>query len=105
MQRNEKVWGPDAEEFHPERFLPEDHPLAQGVKVTRNDNPYAFNAFGAGSRSCIGQHFSMIEQRMFIATLLLRYEVSLPKGMEELHMRPSGLLSPVDLLINMKRRF
>ena len=52
-----------------------------------------------------GQQFSMIEQRMFLATLLLRYDLSLPKGMEELRMRPSGLMSPVNLFVNLKRRF
>ena len=46
IQRDEKLWGEDAEVFRPERWLEEGD---------ANRNPYALLAFLGGPRSCIGQ--------------------------------------------------
>jgi len=105
LQRDPKVWGEDGNDFIPERFLPPDHPLAASLEKqpTRNDHPYAFNAFGASHRSCIGQQFSMVEQRMLLSTLLLRYELSLPPGYK-MECCNTGIMGPKDLVVNLKRR-
>jgi len=78
MMRSQSAWGPDAEEFIPERFLPEDHPFAEGIKVTRNDNPYAFNAFGAGSRSCIGISLCLCDETTRLYSTLISQDNTSP---------------------------
>jgi cytochrome P450 len=112
IHRSSKVWGPDSEVFLPERFLPEQHPLARdmeglglgsGLTPTRNPHPYAFIPFGANQRICIGQQFSLIEQRVLLGALLLRYSFSLPAGVEELTINTRALLSPKDLFIEFSR--
>ena len=57
-----EIWGPvDPNVFHPERF-----------SVKRN--PLAFMAFGAGPRNCIGMKFAMVELKIALCKLLLKYE-------------------------------
>lgn len=45
LHRREDVWGPTANEFDPDRFLPEQ---------SAERDPYAFLPFGGGPRNCIG---------------------------------------------------
>lgn len=65
--RNETLF-PDPEEFLPERWLGEDGKEAQS----------SFIPFSTGSRGCIGRNISYIEQSMLMATLVRRYNFSLP---------------------------
>jgi cytochrome P450 len=62
MHHNKKYWGDDVEEFRPERF---DDSANGGKKI----DPYLWVPFSFGSRSCIGQQFSMIEQRVVLTML------------------------------------
>jgi len=54
------------EHFIPERFEP---------TASMNRNPFAFIPFSAGPRNCIGQRFAMMELKIFLATILRRYEI------------------------------
>jgi len=48
----------DAKQFKPERWL------------NNNSNNGAFLAFGGGSRVCVGNNFSILEQKVFLTLLL-----------------------------------
>lgn len=50
------VWGPDADEFNPSRWI--DRKLPDGVLEMPS---VAFPTFIAGPRACIGFRFSLIE--------------------------------------------
>lgn len=53
------VWGPDANEFKPERWLPGAvHSLPEGVMEIPS---IAFPTFLAGARACVGFRFTIIE--------------------------------------------
>ncbi len=56
----------DPAAFDPERFTPE-------REAARHR--YAWYPFGGGPRACIGQHFSMLESVLSLATLLRAFEV------------------------------
>ncbi|KAF4323957.1 hypothetical protein BBO99_00002360 [Phytophthora kernoviae] len=56
------VWGPDATEFKPERFLDENDKLIDLP-------PFKFIAFSAGPRKCVGQKLAMIEMKVVTACL------------------------------------
>lgn len=62
--RHPAYWD-DPERFDPERFTP-------AAKAGRPR--YAWFPFGGGPRGCIGQHFSMLESVIALATMLQAYE-------------------------------
>jgi len=64
IHRHPDFWD-DPEVFDPERFTPERE---------KARHRYAWMPFGAGPRSCIGQHFSMLESEIILATLVRAFE-------------------------------
>ncbi len=67
-----QYWGPDADEFRPERML-EASPGSRG-------GGYAFIPFIAGPRSCIGSRFAMLEMKTVLATLVHSFSLALKPG-------------------------
>ncbi|KAI3770248.1 hypothetical protein L6452_01375 [Arctium lappa] len=63
MGRMTHIWGDDALEFKPERWLDEDgvfHPAS----------PFKFTAFQAGPRTCMGRDFAYRQMKIFSSILL-----------------------------------
>ncbi|CAA7267041.1 unnamed protein product [Cyclocybe aegerita] len=67
MQRRKDLWGPDALEFDPDRFL--DNRLQK--YLTRN--PFIFLPFNAGPRICLGQQFAYNEASFFLIRFLQNF--------------------------------
>ncbi|KAI0432521.1 cytochrome P450 [Xylaria sp. FL1042] len=63
-----QVWGNDAEEFRPERWLECEDP-----GTLRR----FFFAFGGGTRTCIGRNISWLEIEKLVPTLVMRYDFEL----------------------------
>ncbi|KAJ8709643.1 hypothetical protein PYW08_009647 [Mythimna loreyi] len=61
------VWGADANEFNPDRWLSPD---------TLPDNPNAFATFSIGKRNCIGKQSAMMSMKTTLAYILRRYSVT-----------------------------
>ncbi|KAK0486231.1 cytochrome P450 [Armillaria novae-zelandiae] len=68
------IWGPDVEEFVPDRFIRESaHGLIKGdAKLTR--------PFGGGTSLCPGRFFALNEVISFVGTILLKYDIRLDAG-------------------------
>ncbi|KAJ7648628.1 cytochrome P450 monooxygenase pc-1 [Mycena polygramma] len=64
MHRRKDLWGPDAEEFSPERFLDE------RLKTYLLKNTFQYLPFNAGPRICLGQQFAYNEMSFMIIRLL-----------------------------------
>jgi len=64
MHRRKDLWGPDADEFDPDRFLDD------RLKKYLIQRPYIFLPFGAGPRICLGQQFAYNEVSFFLIRLL-----------------------------------
>ncbi|XP_050669485.1 cytochrome P450 4C1-like isoform X1 [Leptidea sinapis] len=61
------MWGPDADQWIPERWLdPQRLPA----------NPHAFAAFSYGKRNCIGQTYAVMSMKTTLVHLFRRYKVS-----------------------------
>lgn len=68
LQRNPEIWGADADEFKPERWLN----LPSSVNSAKL--PGHTLAFLAGARSCPGQRLAMQELRILLAHLVSSFE-------------------------------
>ncbi|KAK0202674.1 cytochrome P450 [Desarmillaria ectypa] len=64
MHRRTDLWGPDALEFDPDRFL--DSRLHKYL----TPNPFIFVPFNAGPRICLGQQFAYNESSYYLIRLL-----------------------------------
>ncbi|KAF7369356.1 hypothetical protein MVEN_00264200 [Mycena venus] len=67
MQRRTDLWGPDADEFDPDRFIDE---RVQKYLVA---NPFQFLPFNGGPRICLGQQFAYNEISFVIIRLLQNF--------------------------------
>ncbi|EIW81963.1 cytochrome P450 monooxygenase pc-3 [Coniophora puteana RWD-64-598 SS2] len=67
MHRRKDLWGPDADNFDPDRFLDERQ------KKYLTPNPFIFLPFNAGPRICLGQQFAYNEASFFLVRLLQRF--------------------------------
>ncbi|XP_052891159.1 cytochrome P450 4C1-like [Anopheles moucheti] len=78
MHRRKDVWGPDADMFDPDRFLPE-------RSVGRNIN--TFIPFSAGSRNCIGSRYAMLAMKVMLSNLLRRLRLRSNLNMNDFKFR------------------
>ncbi|TFK35037.1 cytochrome P450 monooxygenase pc-3 [Crucibulum laeve] len=67
MHRRTDLWGPDAHNFDPDRFLD------NRVKKYITPNPFIFLPFNAGPRICLGQQFAYHETSFFLIRLLQQF--------------------------------
>ncbi|OBZ79093.1 hypothetical protein A0H81_00288 [Grifola frondosa] len=81
--RLKDIWGPDAHEFRPTRFLD------GSVAVKNNFGVFAgLGNFASGGVSCLGWRFAIIEMQTFLVEIMRQFELSLPpadqpeKGMQ-----------------------
>lgn len=89
LNRATSAWGPDAENFRPERLLRPVETSAPGQETGLSGCPFsgrgfvdpgsspAFMTFGMGARGCLGRAFSIVEQTVVISTLVQRFELRL----------------------------
>ncbi|CAI9116703.1 OLC1v1017928C1 [Oldenlandia corymbosa var. corymbosa] len=61
VHHDTEIWGPDANEFNPQRFSEPRKHLA------------SYFPFGLGSRICIGQNFAIMEGKIILAMILQKF--------------------------------
>lgn len=80
------VWGDDADEFRPGRWVDGDAPLRPPAG--------AWTPFLLGARSCIGQRFAMFELVASLAVILPRYRAAMKPGAADVKPRLRITLQP-----------
>lgn len=75
MGRMTSIWGEDAEEFRPERWLDNG--------VFKPESPFIFTAFQAGPRICLGKEFAYRQMKILAAALLYFFRFRLANENEE----------------------
>ncbi|XP_024958765.1 cytochrome P450 704C1-like [Cynara cardunculus var. scolymus] len=63
MGRMKFIWGDDAEDFKPERWIDENG-------CFRPESPFKFTTFQAGQRICLGREFAYRQMKIFASVLL-----------------------------------
>ncbi|ORZ33727.1 cytochrome P450 [Catenaria anguillulae PL171] len=123
IQRAKEYWGADADEFKPERWAklasaptaaataPDgtDGSATTSVPIHPGAHNYTWIPFGGGARTCVGNAFSLVEQRVILAMLLLRYTWKVVGNEAALKGRPrtapgGGLLHAEGIMIEFTRR-
>ncbi|KAF8518583.1 cytochrome P450, partial [Gautieria morchelliformis] len=89
--RLKSLWGDDANQWRPERFIEED----MGNQKTRLGVFANIATFSSGQRSCIGWRFALIEMQAILIELLENLEFSPPPGNIEIIRGATGLMSPL----------
>ncbi|PIN26646.1 Cytochrome P450 CYP4/CYP19/CYP26 subfamily [Handroanthus impetiginosus] len=70
MGKMKSLWGEDAEEFRPERWLDQ-------KGVFQQESSFKFTAFQAGPRICLGKEFAYRQMKVFAAVLLSAFSFTL----------------------------
>src|SRR5207248_1880229 len=65
LHHDPELWD-EPETFRPERFSPENKASIR---------PGAYQAFGDGPRNCIGMRFALLEAKLALAKILLKYKL------------------------------
>ncbi|KAJ7086788.1 cytochrome P450 [Mycena belliarum] len=93
--RLDSVWGPDAEQFRPERWLEADTDKRPALGPATPPM-----SFIGGQRACLGWRFGLLMAQAILCELLSEFTFSLPKnssvrarywGTEELPVTPEGV--------------
>ncbi|MGE6632199.1 bifunctional cytochrome P450/NADPH--P450 reductase [Bacillus sp. NPDC077027] len=92
LHRDQAVWGEDAEEFKPDRFM---HP--------ENIPNHAYKPFGNGQRACIGMQFALHEATIVLAMVLHHFEL-IDHTSYELNIKESLTIKPDDFKIKVRPR-
>jgi cytochrome P450 len=85
INTSEHLWGADAKEFNPDRWLGAGKANTGGA-----DSNYAITTFLHGPRSCIGKDFAKAEFACLVAALVGRFEMEYENGDWELKI-PGGI--------------
>jgi len=110
VARDREVYGEDADQFRPERWLDvwEDARLNNAIgklastkskRMERN-----FLAFGTGSRSCLGKNISLLEMNKLVPQMLRRYTIELADAEKEWTMENYWFVKQLGLSCRISRR-
>ncbi|KAI6190867.1 putative cytochrome P450 CYP13A8 [Aphelenchoides bicaudatus] len=88
---DKEVWGDQADEFWPERFLEE--------------RPPVMYSFGSGPRTCIGMRFSILEQKAIIFHLLKKFKLVATEAMgEKICLTGNAVMTAENAIIRLEKR-
>jgi cytochrome P450 len=88
INRSPAIWGDDAGEFRPQRWISEaGKPNQNGGR----ESNYDFLTFLHGPRSCIGQSFARAEMRCLLAALVQSFSWEL--AMNDKDVQPRGVIT------------
>ncbi|GMS94736.1 hypothetical protein PENTCL1PPCAC_16911 [Pristionchus entomophagus] len=93
LHKDKTIWGDDAEEFRPERWLePSSRPRS------------AFQTFGEGPRICLGMRLAYVEEKVALLKLLSRFTIEKTQHTNPIKLVGSLTVSPERVMVNLVKR-
>ncbi|EOA26948.1 hypothetical protein CARUB_v10023041mg [Capsella rubella] len=74
LGRMKAVWGKDASEFKPERWISERH---GGIK---HEPSFKFFVFNSGPRNCLGKNLSFLQMKIVAVEIIRNYDIKVVEG-------------------------
>ncbi|EOD52864.1 putative cytochrome p450 protein [Neofusicoccum parvum UCRNP2] len=96
MHANKDVFGDDAEEYRPERWL------VSKEEIGRMDR--SILTWGLGSRTCIGKNIALMEISILIPELVRRFDFRLVRPDAELETQNVFFVKQKNLWVNVSER-
>ncbi|KZT30089.1 cytochrome P450 [Neolentinus lepideus HHB14362 ss-1] len=87
--RNKSVWGEDAEDFNPQRWLTGERQSKAGISLGVLGN---LMSFWSGTKSCLGWRFAMVEMQCFLVEIVNHFEL---RPTRNVHAYGSNLMYPL----------
>lgn len=94
INRNPQLWGADAEDFVPTRWI--DKTTGRATMNGGADSNFAFLTFLHGPRSCIGERFARAELRALLAAFVGHFEMEMADPNEEVIVGGTITSKPVN---------
>ncbi|KAK5946461.1 hypothetical protein PMZ80_000604 [Knufia obscura] len=110
VARDRNVYGEDADQFRPERWLDAssrvgmDGAAGESARTKLKDMERNFLAFGMGSRSCLGKNISLLEMNKLVPQMLRSYEFRLADPNREWDMEDYWFVKQLGLNCRISRR-
>nr|AIE57505.1 MAH1 [Camelina sativa] len=73
LGRMRSVWGEDASDFKPERWISDEG-------VLRHEPSYKFLVFNSGPRTCLGKHLALLQMKMVAVNIIQNYDFKIVEG-------------------------
>jgi cytochrome P450 len=92
VNRSKDIWGPDALEWNPDRWLAYH---AEGVPAAAKGIPNVWGpllTFISGSHACIGWRFSLMETKIILHTLMSEFAFKLAVDPSEVFKKNTGIV-------------
>nr|BAK09428.1 cytochrome P450 [Postia placenta] len=96
LHTNEVVWGENAHEFYPERWL-------EASADAKKEMMRSFVPFSAGPRACLGRNLALQQLHVMFATIFRRYSFALEND-AQLTIQESFVRKPKNCFVGVQRR-
>lgn len=96
LHRNEVVWGENAHEFYPERWL-------EASADAKKEMMRSFAPFSVGPRACLGRNLALQQMHIVLATIFHRYNLVLESD-APLPLRDGFVRKPKNCVVGVQRR-
>lgn len=96
LHRNPKIWGPNADKFNPDNFLPEN---------VEKRHPCSYLPFSTGPRNCIGMKQGTFAVKIMLVHLIKFYKFKTEFKMENLRVKTDITMKLLDKhMISIEKR-
>lgn len=98
LQTRKDVWGSDALDFKPSRWL------GDNAAQMHRDAKFMWATFWFGMHGCIGQRLAMLEITVFVALVVKSFKISVDHRNDGVPRRQGNNSAPINMKLHVKRR-